>query len=496
MRVECSCKSRPLVYSDNSHLTSQVAIARYFDTGENPIDIDELVQQEQERQRRHEQANAPAFPPPLVDLGNPYGNLAALRTPPSAFDDAINAVNNNNRRLGDRTEQARRVVVQPPAPPVRPSFLVAIALLPLNLGYRIMAIIGGLLRHSIGALPGLSRLRVPRPHRQLTPRDAAARFKRDFEDITGSNALPFVEMSYAQAYDKAKTQPMFLLAVLLSPEHDESKAFAQDVLLHPDVVSYLADDANDVLLWGGSVRDPEAYQVSFEHRVTQFPFAALVCVTPKEGGSTRMGIVKRFSPYVSGSQFAAQLRSYSEKYAEDMASVRAVRVANEASRNIRIEQDSAYERSLAIDRQRAQQKRDAEKAARDREEAAERRIVQGKQWRFWRAAHLAAQPGPGDTNIVRVAIKLPASLGGERVIRSFYDDATVEDLYAFIECYKVDDYSEKARKPENYTHEFKFRIASVMPREVHEPSESRKLIQAIGKSASLVVEEVDEEDDQ
>lgn len=384
---------------------------------------------------------------------------------------------------------------------------MTIALLPLNLGYRVFAVIAGLFKHTLTAIPGLARLQIRRPRRQLTPLDAAARFKRDFEDMTGSSALPFVEMSYAQAYDKAKTQPMFLLAVLMSPEHDDSKTFAQDVLLHPDVVSYIADDSNNLLLWGGSVHDPEAYQVSLEHRVTQFPFAALICVTPKEGGSTRMGIIKRFSPYVSGPQFVAQLRSYSEKYSEDMAAARAVRVANEATRNIRAEQDNAYERSLAMDRQRAQQKRDAEKAAREAAEAAEkaakekeaaasRKLIMGKQWRLWRAARQAAQPLPNETNIVRVAVKLPESMGGERVVRSFYDDATVEDLYAFIDCYKMEDFSEKATKPANYEHEFEFRIASMMPREVHEPSESKKLIEAIGKSASLIVEELDADEDE
>ncbi|CAK7224705.1 UBX domain-containing protein 10 [Sporothrix curviconia] len=478
-----------------------VAVSKFFD-GEDPNvpDLDHVPPPQA----------ANIQPQRLADFGDPF---VAGGGP--GFHDVIEqarfATGSNNRRAAERTEVARRIVVSPPAPVVRPSFFTALLLSPLSLGYRVLSGLWRAVQYILGLVPGLSAFRrmasgaPAAPRRYLNPRDAAARFKREFEEATGSKALPFVEMGYTQAYDKAKTDPKYLVIVLMAPEHDDTKSYARDTLLHPDVVEFINNPANNIMLWGGSVRDPEAYQVSLEHRVTKFPFMATICVTPKEGGSTRMGTVKRVVGPVSGAYFTEQLRQVTVKYADDLAAVRAVRVANEATRNIRIEQDNAYERSLAIDRERARQRQEAERLAREREAEAARQKKLRKQWRAWRKANLAPEPAAGSTNIVRVALKLPESLGGERVRRSFADDATVEDLYAFVECYNAgtgedeeadedeeETQSEKVAKPEGYTHKYGFRIASMMPREVHEPSEDKTLLQAIGKSASLVVEEVEE----
>lgn len=466
-------------------------------------------------------------PQRLIDLGDPLSGFEPTGPPiHNVFEQARYAAENNRRMVADRTEVARRIVVQPPAPVVRPSFFMALLLSPFNLGYRLLAGLWSAVQYILGLVPGLGAFRRmangtrAAPRRQLNPRDAASRFKREFEEATGSKALPFVEMGYTQAYDKAKTEPKYLMMVLLAPEHDDTKSYARDTLLHPDVVELINDPANNIILWGGSVRDPEAYQVSIEHRVTKFPFMAMICVTPKEGGSTRMGTVKRVVGPVSAAYLAEQLHLTTAKYADDLAAVRAVRVANEATRNIRIEQDNAYERSLAVDRERARQRQEAERQrqeaeqqTREREAEAVRQAKLGKQWRAWRATTLAPEPtaaGGTTVNIVRVAIKLPESRGGERLRRNFAADATVEDLYAFVECNSTevsnededeDDneteepVSEKVTKPTGYTHQYKFRIVSMMPREVHEPSESKTLLEAIGKSASLVVEEVEESED-
>ncbi|CAK7201397.1 UBX domain-containing protein 10 [Sporothrix eucalyptigena] len=489
-------------YLRRSGWSVTVGVSKFFD-GDGPTmpDLDNLPPPPPQ--------SANNQPQRLIDLGDPLGGFQG--TGPGLHDvlEQARYAAANNRRMIERTEPARRIVVTPPAPVVQPSFFTALLLSPLSLGFRVLSGLWRTVTYILGLVPGLSAFRrmasgaPAAPRRYLKPRDAASRFKREFEEATGSKALPFVEMGYTQAYDKAKTEPKFLVIVLMSPEHDDTKSYARDTLLHPDVVEFINNPANNIMLWGGSVRDPEAYQVSLEHRVTKFPFMAMICVTPKEGGSTRMGTVKRVVGPVSATYFLEQLRLITTKYADDLAAVRAVRVANEATRNIRIEQDNAYERSLAIDRERARQRQEAERLAREREAEAERQEKLSKQWRAWRKANLAPEPAVGTSNIVRVALKLPQSLGGERVRRSFADDATVEDLYAFVECYNVttdDDaeeaessaVNEKVAKPEGYTHKYGFRIASMMPREVHEPSEDKTLLEAIGKSASLVVEEVEE----
>ena len=338
----------------------------------------------------------------------------------------------------------------------------------------------------------------------LMPRDAAARFKREFEEEYGANELPFFEGGVAQAHDQAKKDLKFLMVVLMSPEHDDTESFIKETLLDPRVVEYIKDPANNIILWGGNVLDSEAYQTSVEYGCTKFPFTALVCLTPKEG-STRMGIAKRLTGPMPADTYLSQIRAAMEKYGRDLDSVRAERTAQEVSRSLRTEQDDAYERSLAIDRERARQKREAEAAAAEAEKRAEEEAAnaaaleaQRQRWKAWRATKILPEPPASDKNITRIALKMPEESGAGRVVRRFSADAPLEELYAFVECYDVDkSVLEDVEKPEGFDYEYRFRIASTLPRHVHEPSTTETIGDKIGKSGNLIVEPVlvDESDD-
>ncbi|OAA63324.1 ubx domain containing protein [Niveomyces insectorum RCEF 264] len=335
-----------------SNWSVPVAIAKFFDGEDAPL------QPELER------------PPRPPRDSPPVNNTFAQPTIVNTFHRAMVAV--------ERTAPARRVVPTPPAPVWRPPFLLAVLLSPFHLGYRLLAALWRVLQYLFGFVPGSSSVwprvaaaiglgsgnggtsshntaahsrRYYDRRRQLNPRDAAVRFKREFEETYDADkVLPFAESSYAQAYDRAKTEPTYLLVVLLSPEHDDTHSFVRETLLAPEVLDVINDPAHRIILWGGNVRDTEAYQVAAEFQCTKFPFSALVCITPKEigggGGSvnTRMGTVKRMLGPMPPQLYAAHLRGAVRKYADDLAAVRAVRVANETSRSIRAEQDDAYER--------------------------------------------------------------------------------------------------------------------------------------------------------
>ncbi|KAG4217079.1 hypothetical protein PC116_g34440, partial [Phytophthora cactorum] len=156
-----------------------------------------------------------------------------------------------------------------------------------------------------------------------------------------------------------------------------------------------------------------------------------------------MSIVKRLAGPLPPATYLAEIQTAINKYAPDLASARAERTANEVARNLRTEQDSAYERSLARDRERARQRREAEAAAaeaerqaRERAKAAERRAAQRQQWRRWRAGTVAPEPEASAKDVVRLALKMPDEAGG-RIVRRFAGTTTVEELYAFVECYDL-----------------------------------------------------------
>lgn len=422
----------------------------------------------------------------------------------------------------DRTDAAPRVVPTQQSTHQTP-WLIGLLLTPLNWGWTAATTLLRTVLYVFSFLPAPLRptlftnrmgnaLMGGNGRRMLMPRDTAARFKREFEEEYGVTDLPFFEGGIAQAHDLAKKELKFLLVILLSPEHDDTASFVRETLLAPDVANYLKDPSNNIIIWGGNVLDSEAYQVSREYTCTKYPFSALVCLTPKEG-STRMGIVKRLGGPMPAETYLSELQGAIEKYGADMEGVRAERTAQEVSRSLRNQQDSAYERSLAIDRERAREKREAATAAaeaekRAKEEAAAAEILAGKreQWRRWRAQRILEEPPASNKEVVRVALKMPEASGAGRIVRRFPQDAPVEELYAFVDCYDVlqgtdadgdddddDDGGTGPREqPDEYEHKYMFRIASTLPRVVYEVSTTATMGATIGKSGNLIVEPIGE----
>ncbi|KAI1403160.1 hypothetical protein F4819DRAFT_506839 [Hypoxylon fuscum] len=473
----------------------QIAVAKFFD-GEGPDLVAEAMAAQDDIPRqaaRHE--NLQESLAATRDLG--------IRPLPRA-----------------RPDPAPRIVPQPTTTH-RPPLLLAILFAPFNFGYRAFSTLFRTFLYIFAFLPASVRPRAlttsmtsgwkgTAGRRMLMPRDTAARFKREFEEEYGNTSLPFYEGGFAQALDLAKKELKFLLVVLMSPEHDDTESFTRETLLAPEVVAFVNDPANNVVLWGGNVLDSEAYQVAAEYNCTKYPFSCLVCLTPKEG-STRMSIVKRLAGPLAPPAYLAELQTAINKYAPDLAGVRHERAAHDLARNLRTEQDSAYERSLARDRERARQRREAEAAAalaaqraREQAEAAELRAVQREQWKRWRATTIAPEPEPAAKDVVRLALKMPDG-GAGRVVRRFASATTMEELYAYVECHDLLSNSgggaegegdlEKAERPQGYAHDYKFRVVSPLPRVVYEPDEHATLLATVGKSGNLIVEDIIPDDD-
>ncbi|KAH9905318.1 hypothetical protein F4778DRAFT_702164 [Xylariomycetidae sp. FL2044] len=486
---------------ERSQWNVQYAITKFFD-GEGPDPLAEAVAAQQN------------IPPPQP------GRTENLQ-------ESLNSGRPAPRRA--RPDPAPRIV---PIPTMtqRPPWFLTFILAPFSVGYRAVSTLFRTFLYVFSFLPASIRPRAITTNatsgwkgtmgrRMLLPRDTAARFKREFEEEYGPNNLPWYEGGFAQALDLAKNDLKFLLIVLMSPEHDDTESFTRDTLLTPEVVSFLNDPANNIVLWGGNVLDSEAYQVSTEYNCTKFPFSCLVCLTPKEtggGNSTRMGIVKRLVGPRTSTTYIAEIQTAINKYAPDLATVRAERSAHQVARNLRTEQDSAYERSLARDRERRRQRREAEaeaaaaeKKAEDDRKEAEIRAQKRQQWRGWRATTIAPEPEASvpANDVVRLALKMPEASGVGRIVRRFRGDSTVEDLYAFVDCFDLlssptsttttihEDESDR-EKPENYEHEYGFRIAALMPRVVYDPRDSGTLGERIGRSGNLIVEEVITDDDE
>ncbi|PSN74834.1 UBX domain-containing protein [Corynespora cassiicola Philippines] len=408
-------------------------------------------------------------------------------------------------------DPAPRIVPQPESQvTTQAPLLLTLLFTPFNLVYSLLSkyfrFMGWLFPFLPRAWGRLTASNINRPatraaggRRPLNPRDTAARFIREFDEEYGSHELPFFENGYAQAFDLAKKNLQFLLVVLISPEHDETASFIRETLLNPDVVSFIRDPANNIILWAGNVQDPEAYQVSASLNCTKFPFSGLIVHTPQVS-STAMGVATRIAGPTPPGQYIAKLRQAMQAHSEPLNRVRAQRAEQQATRSIRQQQDSAYERSLATDRERARKKREEaerkareEKEALEREQAAQRYAQNLEQWRRWRAASIPPEP-PASADVkdvVRISLRMP---NAERVVRKFAADAHIEELYAFVECYDVlqaGGVEQDAEEPEGFEHEYKFQLVSPMPREVYELKAGGTIRERIGRSGNLIVERTD-----
>ncbi|PYH45630.1 clathrin-mediated endocytosis regulator UBX3 [Aspergillus saccharolyticus JOP 1030-1] len=444
---------------------------------------------------------------------------AALNTPPprptrqtqNLLSDDLHAQFSPATRSA---EPAPRIVTQSEEQPVyRPPFILALLFTPLNLLYRLLyssfRLFGSLFPFlprffNTTASPALhGARRNTNGRRPLGPKDTAARFIREFEEEYGTNSIRFLENGYNMALEKAHRDLKILLVVLIAPEHDDTHGWVRDTLLSREVTDLVQDPQNEILVWGGNIQDAEAYQVANSLRCTKFPFAAAVVHTPNVS-STAMSVVARIPGTTSPSDFVEKLRTAITQNKEPLERIRATRAEQQASRSLREQQDSAYERSLAIDRERARQRREAEAAqqraeqeAAERQAAEEKRIQDIQQWRQWRAQSIAAEPGADAKDAVRISVRLPS---GERVIRKFAPDASIDELYAFVECYDLlkepHEGTVAVAKPEGFDHQYGFRLVSPMPRVVYEVGAGGSIRDQIGRGGNLLVEPIDDESDQ
>lgn len=468
-----------------SHPT-QIAISKFFD-GEGPDPVEEA------------RAAMAQSPPP-----RPTRQTQNLMS-----DDLTEQLSPATRSA----DLARRIDTQPEDQPVyRPPFLLALLFTPFNLIYRLLyssfRLFGTLFPFlprlfnatANPALQGARRNTTGR--RPLGPQDTAARFIREFEEEHGSHSIPFMENGYNMALEKAHRELKFLLVILISPEHDDTNGWVRETLLAPETVEFLNDPQNNLLVWGGNVQDSEAYQVSNSLRCTKFPFAAVIVHTPNVS-STAMSVVGRIAGTIAPSEFMDRLRSATTSNQEPLERIRSTRAEQQASRSLREQQDSAYERSLAIDRERARQRREAE-AARQREEqeAAERQSAEEQkqkdlaQWKLWRAQSVGAEPGTEVKDAVRISVRLPS---GERIMRRFAPDADIEELYAVVECYEV--LQDEARppdisKPEGFEHQYGFRLVSPMPRVVYAVEDGGTIREKIGRGGNLLLEPIEDDEEE
>ena len=365
------------------------------------------------------------------------------------------------------------------------------------------------------------------------PRTSAENFVRELEEETGGTASrtvvstvdegsrapppkrlpPFFIGSYADALRSAKEQIKILAIILVSREHGDVERFKQNTLTDSDLVELLSHD--DFIVWGGDVREREAYQVATTLQASTYPFVAFIALQPprpssrtsvaSSTSSPRAAVLSRLEGSPSSATSAGVIASHISdvllpRTRTYLDRLRAEKRRREMERQLRADQDRAYQEASRRDAERIAQKREEERqkalaAQRAREEQEQKELFRRKQeaWQKW-ALHNLVPPEPtASKEAVRLSFRLPS---GKTLVRRFSPNDTVETVFAFVESAsslaEAESTAGAAQRPSDYQHVYQFSLVTGYPRKRIEFAQTSSMplkdVDGLAQGASLIIE--------
>ncbi|PFH48584.1 hypothetical protein AMATHDRAFT_5669 [Amanita thiersii Skay4041] len=282
----------------------------------------------------------------------------------------------------------------------------------------------------------------------------------------GRKVLPDFSLgTYEEMLRACKREAKIGCVILVSEEHDDVVEFKRSTLTDPTFVKMLYE--NNIVVWGGDVRDREAWTAAEKLQATTYPFVAFLALQPRRSppgssnsssnSSPTLTILSRHqgrsvpsSGPTSASTLVAQLeRNVLPRVMPFLDVLKAADRERQLERQLREEQDRAYREAARKDKERieammrkereeAEQKRRQEEERereQERKEALEREIRKKEEermiWRRWMRRHMVGRTPTGEgEGPLRMAIRLP---NGTRLVRRFKADMSLTALYAFVD---------------------------------------------------------------
>ncbi|KAF8625700.1 hypothetical protein AX15_005268 [Amanita polypyramis BW_CC] len=339
----------------------------------------------------------------------------------------------------------------------------------------------GRVRNVKSASPGAASSAIEAGPSSLTTRGATASPSIDELLDDGRKILPdFMLGSYEEMLRVCKKGARIGCVILVSEEHDDVAEFKRSTLTDPTLVKLLYD--SNIAVWGGDVRDREAWSASEKLQATTYPFVAFLALQPRRSPSGNSGFQSNPSPTLtilsrhqgkpvpsSGPTSAATLVSHLERHVFPRVMpfldvLKAAEREREMERELREEQDRAYEEAARRDKERIEakmrkereereEKRKREEEARREQEKREREEKERQKreqermlWRRWiRRQLLAENPSTDGDGPLRIAIRLP---NGSRAVRRFKADASLTALYAFVDSQLIPPHMSEGDDPQ------------------------------------------------
>lgn len=387
---------------------------------------------------------------------------------PAANGQPVSLMEELNRDLVDAEHTLPRVYPGVSTFVFTPGSVLALLLFPFKLGKR------GVMTLFSWIFPSLFRWLRPHDSQAIDAPDFPHRFAKRYSN----EEIPWYSGTYTQAVDAARRDLKHLVILLFTDGLNQNeKTYVNDFLLEPEMLNFLKRE--DVIVWGGSVLQSEPYQIALALKASSYPFLALAAPSPKTAQSSTivMATLFRYGGLADKLTLLRRLEEQVHNHSPKLMALSLSRSRNESDRAMREEQDSAYERSLAADREREAQRI----AAEDRIARSKRQLAGYKQRK---AKELAVEPKEG----ARIAMRFPS---GQRIVRTFSSTQCIRDIYDFVlltlEPVNEEEESEESVSfvPEEYPFEL---MSPALRRPVAPSAHEVREEEAVWPNGSLVVE--------
>ncbi|KAG8791126.1 hypothetical protein FRC12_010111 [Ceratobasidium sp. 428] len=303
------------------------------------------------------------------------------------------------------------------------------------------------------------------------------------ESVKGGSLPNFMIGSYEDALRRAQRELRVLCVVLVSEEHDDVAQFKRTVLANENVVNALTE--HNFIVWGGDIRDRDAYQASLKLAATTYPFIAFVSLQPppssRSSSSTasQLSVVSRLNPLSPAALLTHISHTVTPRTQPFLQRLKTAEAQRVRERQLRAEQDRAFEEAMKRDGERIRAAREREREAiareaaeaervrlkREESERRERKKMDKEAWRrYARRTLVPAEPaGQG----VRVTVRISS---GQRRTRTFPTSTPVEAIYAWVETLSIPPDQGAGEDPDappsGYGYEWDFVLATTFPRVV------------------------------
>jgi FAS-associated factor 2 len=401
----------------------------------------------------------------------------------------------NEPRASSRVNNRQALVDGPrPLPP-----LLSIPMNVLGISFGLIAKLIGMANAVLGAaarrvlprrvhraLGDFLRRLLPRP-RITDPVVAATEFIQDFSAKYGERTPKWQISGWQAASQKAQAEGSFLFVYLHAPHHQDTDGFCKDTLCSPAFVDYLN---STFISWGGDIRNPEAYRLASNLRVSKYPYCALLAFS---GPRTRLitfteGPVR---PEALAELLQAALVGHGGLLWED----RLLQEQRDNDRRLREEQDAEYQRSLEADRARALEKQKQEETRQRLQQEKEEKELQERkrleeeekekqrirdmitQRRLEKRRLLLVEPEAQQEDVSVIRIRFPS---GETHQRRFISSKPFQHVVDWVESLECNDFA-------------KFSLATTYPRQVLTVEQFCQTLEDLqfGKQIALAIQEED-----